>query len=79
MEFKGGLVIERLFDALYPYYVDCKSPLLNLLPEEAGQLIRQEQDAQGRARRLCDWISGLTDHAACKLYNTLFDPDKPFG
>lgn len=79
LEYKGGHVLGRLFEALYPHYAEMGGAQLNLLPIDAGELIRAETDVSSRARRLCDWLAGLTDHAACKLHSSLFDPDKSFG
>lgn len=75
IEFKGGFILERLFDALVTHCAEPDQPGLNLLPEAVQELLRQEKGANGRHRRLCDYVAGLTDGLAVRTYKRLYDPD----
>ncbi len=68
MEWKGSFMVERLFDAMMNDKL--------LLPEEY-----RKDWADGReARLVCDYIAGMTDSYALKMYARLFDvkPGKLF-
>jgi dGTPase len=40
-----------------------------------GSLIAAEQTTAGKARRICDWLAGLTDGMIVRTYRRLNDPD----
>jgi dGTPase len=40
-----------------------------------GRLIDAEATEPGKARRICDWLAGLTDGMIVRTYRRLFDPD----
>jgi dGTPase len=40
-----------------------------------GALIAAEATAAGKARRICDWLAGLTDGLIVRTYRRLFDPE----
>ena len=70
-----GYILERLFNAFREHCIDKKGPCLRILPTHINALIEQEQTNEGRLRRLCDFISGLTDGLAVRTYKRLYDPD----
>lgn len=64
MEFKAELYLNRLFEA-YTRFPD-------LVPED-------EQQASGESpmeRRICDYISGMTDRFCIREYKSLFSPEE---
>lgn len=75
VEFKRGYILQRLFDALSEHCIDKKEKRLRILPVYAQELIEQESSDEGRFRRLCDFIAGLTDSLAVRTYKRLYDPD----
>lgn len=75
IEFKGGYILERLFDALGSHCAEPGQPRLNLLPTAVQTLVDGETTAAGRYRRLCDYIAGLTDGLAVRTYKRLYDAD----
>ncbi len=76
LEFKGGFILTRLFNALAENYGDPqRSPVLHLLPSAAEQLLVAETSVNGRFRRICDALAALTDGQAIRTYKRLFDPE----
>lgn len=75
VEFKRGYILEKLFHALCEHCVDDFDQQLQILPTNEYRLIKQETTREGRFRRLCDFISSLTDSLAVRTYKRLFDPD----
>ena len=75
IEFKGGYILERLFNALCKHCVEPESKGLNLLPASVQELLAHEADTAGRHRRLCDYTAGLTDGLAVRTYKRLFNAD----
>lgn len=74
IEFKGGHILDRLYDALSQHCLDA-SDGLNLLPTGVQAVMNQEKSEAGRLRRLCDYTAGLTDGQAVRTYKRLFDAD----
>ena len=74
IEFKGGQLLEKLFHALEEHTVNSGQRRLPILPEPVRQLIDGESEIRPRMRRLCDYIAGLTDGQAVRIYKRLFDP-----
>ncbi|MEM7791770.1 MAG: dGTP triphosphohydrolase [Verrucomicrobiota bacterium] len=74
IEFKGGYILEKLFDALRKHCIE-KKESLGLLPAQAQQLIDQEENGSSKYRRLCDYTAALTDGQAVRTYKRLFNPD----
>ncbi|MGF1483719.1 MAG: dGTP triphosphohydrolase [Opitutales bacterium] len=77
-EFKGGFILERLFQALAEHYLgdSSKTDRLALLPAAETAFIHAAgDDSSDRARRLCDCVASLTDRMAIRTYRRLFDPD----
>jgi len=75
IEFKGGYILERLFQALCANCADPSKNGLRILPTSEQILLRDEPDESGRYRRLCDYTAGLTDDLAIRTYKRLYDPD----
>lgn len=69
LEHKGKLVVSRLFEA------HAQPDVGDLFPEdvrEAWEPVRHDEAA--RLRVVCDYIAGMTDAHALKLYRRLFEP-----
>ncbi|MFG0457306.1 anti-phage deoxyguanosine triphosphatase [Shewanella mangrovisoli] len=64
LEFKGQQIVLRLFEVL-------KENPKRLLPSTT---LQQYERAENKERVLCDYISGMTDNYATKLYHKLFSP-----
>lgn len=75
VEFKRGYILQRLFSALSEHCIDTGEKRLRILPAYDQGLIEQETSNEGRFRRLCDFIAGLTDSLAVRTYKRLYDPD----
>ena len=67
LEYKGQLVVMELFEAF-------ASDPARLLPENTQVRWRNEQDAGNGMRVLADYISGMTDEFATRLYASIFSP-----
>lgn len=63
IEYKGQQIIVKLFDVLQA------NP--KLLPKST---LQKFYELQGAPRVICDYISGMTDHYAIKLYQKMFSP-----
>ncbi|NQW10391.1 MAG: dGTPase [Alphaproteobacteria bacterium] len=64
---KGDMVIQNLFDELCADH--------SLIPENAwADLSHDDGGAWGDERRVCDFIAGMTDAYAERLYRRLFEP-----
>jgi dGTPase len=75
IEFKGGHVLKQLGGSLFENYLaDGAKPTL-LVPEEVHRAVLAAETSAGRARLLCDHLSGMTDAYALRSYKRLFDPD----
>lgn len=75
IEFKSGQLLERLFGALFEHYIGETKRPLKIIPQPAAGWIAREQGPKAKARLLCDYLSGLTDSNALRLYKRLFSPD----
>lgn len=64
IEWKGGQIIRRLFDAM----MNDK----NLLPKKDREGWGSKSERE-RARQVCDYIAGMTDSYAAKMYARLFE------
>jgi dGTPase len=74
IEFKGGFIIDRLFNALRENYIVPPEPKLPFLPARFNAVLAEGKTEMGRARLVCDFLADLTDGAAIRLYRRLFDP-----
>lgn len=75
IEFKGGHILERLFHGLSEHCVEDKGAGLRILSAQVLELMHQESNTNGRYRRLCDYVAGLTDGLAVRTYKRLYDAD----
>ncbi|WP_309387657.1 dGTP triphosphohydrolase [Cerasicoccus frondis] len=77
IEFKGGVILTKLFNALAEHYLPSRESgrTLKLLPEPIHSWTVSADGETTRARFLCDFIASLTDPQAARLYKRLFDPD----
>lgn len=66
LEYRGGLIIQRMFDAFV------QSP--ELLGGKHGHLLREADRTESRLRVLADYVAGMTDSYAERMYNRLFQP-----
>ena len=69
VEYKGQQIVMELFEAF-------ASDPYRLLPENTKERWRLAQDKKDdvQMRIICDYISGMTDEFAAKLYHSLFTP-----
>ncbi|KEA53914.1 deoxyguanosinetriphosphate triphosphohydrolase [Mangrovibacter sp. MFB070] len=65
LEYKGQQIILKIFEVL-------RENPSRLLPKNT---LNAYQNAENKNRVLCDYISGMTDSYATKLYHKLFTPD----
>ncbi|PXA05311.1 deoxyguanosinetriphosphate triphosphohydrolase [Coraliomargarita sinensis] len=75
IEFKGGHILERLFQGLSEHCAEGKGEGLRILSPQVLELMDQESTTTGRYRRLCDYVAGLTDGLAVRTYKRLYDAD----
>ncbi|MBI5381701.1 MAG: dNTP triphosphohydrolase [Opitutae bacterium] len=75
MEHKARKVLFDLWDSSWRNYVECGSRVIHVLPPRVGLLIEAETTQPGKARRICDWLAGLTDGMIVRTYRRLFDPE----
>jgi len=66
LEFRGGVIILKLFEAL------ANTP--ELVGGKPGHIMKEAPGENARLRALTDYISGMTDNYAERLYNRLFSP-----
>ncbi|MGJ8641449.1 MAG: dGTP triphosphohydrolase [Opitutaceae bacterium] len=74
IEFKGGYILERVFNALRENS-GTNGSKLQVLPIQVQELLKPATSERDRQRRLCDYTAGLTDALAVRTYKRLFDPD----
>jgi dGTPase len=75
MEHKARRVLMHLWESCWHNYVARGPRVINILPSNVGSLIDKETEVKGKARRICDWLSGLTDGMIVRTYRRLFDPE----
>ena len=76
LEHKGGFMLERLFDALRENYLVEGGPGLPFLSGDFEQEMSEAGPDQAvRARIICDYLAGMTDGFATRIYKRMFDPD----
>jgi len=73
MEHKARVVLFELWDTAWKNYVIKKGRTINVLPPQVGNLINKEKTEAMKARRICDWLAGLTDGMIVHTYRRLFD------
>lgn len=75
VEHKARLVLSSLWDSCWRNYVELGPRVIRILPPNVGALIAGEGTLAGKARRICDWLAGLTDGMIVRTYRRLFDPE----
>jgi len=75
MEHKARQVMFSLWGAVWSNYVEKGDRVINLLPPRVGALIHAEATTAGKARRISDWLAGLTDGMIVRTYKRLNDPE----
>jgi dGTPase len=75
MEHKARLVLSSLWESCWRNYVETGPRVIHILPPNVGALIAGEATTAGKARRICDWLAGLTDGLIVRNYRRLFDPE----
>jgi len=76
LEYKGGHMLERLYNALSAHYLGAHHPPLSLLSRDfEAEMSRAADDDALRTRIICDYLAGMTDGFAIRIYKRLFDPD----
>jgi dGTPase len=75
MEHKARLVLSSLWDSCWRNYVESGPRVIRILPPNVGALVTAETSVGGKARRICDWLAGLTDGMIIRTYRRLFDPE----
>lgn len=66
LEHRGRLIIQKLFEAI-------ASDPDSLLDEKRQEIYKELPDSEGR-RVICDYIAGMTDEYATRVYERLFVP-----
>ena len=74
LEFKGEIIIENLFNTFVENYCTTKS-YKNLLPREYERWINESKNNKEKILLIRDYIAGMTDRYAIKIYNRMFMPD----
>ena len=75
LEHKGNHMLTRLFEALEDNYLKGNKPRLSLLSRDFEEEMANTEDLNIRARILCDYLAGMTDGFATRIYKRMFDPD----
>jgi len=75
LEHKGDHMLTRLFRALEENYLSGNKPRLVLLSRDFEDEMAATADPNIRARILCDYLAGMTDGFATRIYKRMFDPD----
>jgi len=76
LEHKGGFMIERIFHALEANYLEPDGARQALLSRDFEREMEAcPDDVPRRARVICDYLAGMTDGFASRIYKRLFDPD----
>ena len=76
LEHKGGWMLERIFNALAENYLYTETPTHALLARDfESEIARAAGDPRQKARVICDYLAGMTDGFASRIYKRLFDPD----
>jgi dGTPase len=75
LEFKAQRMVEKLFTILSKNYFRVGSNAPHLLNEEVEGMFGKETSVAGRARILCDHISGMSDDYFVRTYRRLVEPE----
>jgi len=76
LEHKGGTMLDRLFGALLDNYLVDGLPRLVLLSGDfEAEMTAAAGDRPRQTRIICDYLAGMTDGFASRIYKRMFDPD----
>ncbi len=75
MEHKARRVLFDLWDSCWRNYVEKRGRVIHILPPQVGKLVDEAPTEAAKARRICDWLAGLTDGMIVRTYRRLFDPE----
>jgi len=75
LEYKARVIIMALYNAIWENYAERNERVIRILPQNVGRLIAAENTQDGKARRICDFISGQTDGMIVRTYRRLFDAE----
>ncbi len=78
LEHKGSHMLRRLWEVLETRYVKGEGidgQKFQLLPEDAADEIAAAGSEWERARLVCDFLAGMSDGYAARMYQRLFTPD----
>ncbi len=75
MEHKARRVVFDLWESCWENYVASGARVIRILPPQVGRLVDAEAQTAGKARRICDWLAGLTDGLIVRTHRRLFDPE----
>jgi len=75
LEYKARAVLNSLFAAIWDNYAEHGERVIRILPPGVGRLVDAEKTLDGRARRICDFLSGLTDGMIIRTHRRLTDPE----
>jgi dGTPase len=78
LEHKGSHMLRRLWELLETRYVRGEridGQDFQLLPEDAAEEIEAAASEMVRARLVCDFLAGMSDGYAARMYQRLFVPD----
>ena len=69
LEFKGQRIIVELFEAI-------ATDPQRFLPESTSITFQKAESESNRQRVICDYIAGMTDEYAAKVYERIFCPHR---
>jgi dGTPase len=75
MEHKARKVLFELWDSCWRNYAAPGTRVIRILPPGVGAGVDRAADLKGKARRICDWLAGLTDGMIVRTHRRLFDPE----
>jgi dGTPase len=75
LEFKARTIFNQLYAAIWENYAERNERVIRILPPVVSRLVGQEKSQDGKARRICDYLSGQTDGMIVRTYRRLFDPE----
>ncbi len=76
LEHKGEHMLRHLFVALTENYLHTERPKLTLLSGDfEAEMSQAGPDIAVRTRIICDYLAGMTDGFASRIYKRMFDPD----
>ncbi len=75
LEHKARTIFNALFATIWDNYAERGERVIHILPPNVSRLIEAEAKLDGKARRICDHLAGLTDGMIIRTYRRLFDPE----